>query len=115
MAYFDIFLAPVANSKRADYQAFLEKTHKQFLGYGALEVADLWGDDVPDGKVTSLPMAVKLADGESVAAGYVTWPSKEVRDAGWAKLMAEEPGGALPFDGKRMTFGGFSEMLISRA
>ncbi len=74
MAYFDIFLAPVANRKRADYQAFLEKTHKQFLGYGVLEVADLWGDDVPDGKVRSLPMAVKLSYGESASAGHVTRP-----------------------------------------
>uniref|UniRef100_UPI0035632574 DUF1428 family protein n=1 Tax=Sandarakinorhabdus sp. TaxID=1916663 RepID=UPI0035632574 len=62
-----------------------------------------------------LPLAVKLEKGESVTAGYVIWPSKAVRDAGWAKMMSEGPDGEMPFDGKRMIFGGFSELLVSRA
>ncbi len=115
MAYFDIFLAPVADDKRADYAAFLEVSHKMMRDLGALEVVDLWGDDVPDGKLTSLPLAVKLEPGESVAAGYVIWPSKEVRDAGWARMMEADDMGEMPFDGKRMMFGGFSEMLVTRA
>jgi uncharacterized protein YbaA (DUF1428 family) len=114
MAYHDIFLAPVSNAKRADYDAFLKQTHAQFIGYGATEIADLWGDDVPDGKLTSLPMAVKLEDGETVTAGWVTWPSKEVRDEGWEKMMADEQTVEMPFDGKRMIFGGFSEMLVTK-
>jgi uncharacterized protein YbaA (DUF1428 family) len=115
MAYFDIFLAPVSNDKREDYDAFLKKTHAQILGYGALEVVDLWAEDVPDGKLTSLPMAVKLEPGESVTAGYVVWPSKEARDAGWARMMSEDQDMEMPFDGKRMMFGGFSELLVSKA
>lgn len=114
MAYYDIFVAPIATSNRTDYEAFLKATHSMILGYGATEVADLWGDDVPEGKLTSLPMAVKLQEGEAVTAGWVVWPSKEVRDAGWAKMMAEQSEMEMPFDGKRMVFGGFSEMLISR-
>lgn len=115
MAYYDLFLAPVANDTRTTYQDFLAKTHRQFLGYGATEVADLWGDDVPDGKLTSLPLAVALKDGETVAAGWIVWPSKEVRDAGWAKMMSEDADMQMPFDGKRMIFGGFSELMVSRA
>ena len=113
MAYYDIFLAPVSAEKRADYDAFLKASHAMILGYGATQDVDLWGDDVNDGKLTSLPMAVKLEEGEVVTAGWIIWPSKEVRDAGWGKMMSEEPEMEMPFDGKRMIFGGFAEMLVS--
>lgn len=115
MAYYDIFIAPVAADKREDYDGFLKATHAKIIGYGATEVVDLWGDDVMDGKLTSLPMAVKLEEGEVVTAGYVVWPSKDVRDAGWGRMMSEEADMEMPFDGKRMILGGFSEMLVSRA
>ncbi|APE43490.1 RNA signal recognition particle [Sulfitobacter alexandrii] len=115
MAYFDIFLAPVAKTNRQSFDAFLKKSHEMILGFGATEVVDLWGDDLPEGKLTSLPLAVKLEDGETVTAGWVVWPSKEIRDAGWAKMMSAEPDMEMPFDGKRMIFGGFSELLTSRA
>ncbi len=113
MPYYDVFLAPVSNDKRADYESFLDPMHKMFLELGASEVIDLWGDDVPDGKVTSLPMSVQLKEGETVAAGYVVWPSKEVRDAGWGKMMSDDTPMEMPFDGKRIIFGGFSELLRS--
>ena len=113
MAYYDIFLSPIADAKRGELEAFLEKSHAFLLDCGATQVVDLWGDDVPDGTLTSFPMAVKLEKGESVSAGWVTWPSKEVRDAGWAKMMADDSPDEMPFDGKRMIFGGFSELLVS--
>ncbi|SMX44877.1 DUF1428 domain-containing protein [Maliponia aquimaris] len=115
MPYFDFFLAPVADARRADYETFVATMQDQFIGYGATEVVDCWGDDVPEGKLTSLPLAVKLAEGETVAAGYVVWPSKAARDAGWAKMMSEENPGDMPFDGKRMIFGGFSEIKRTSA
>ncbi|WP_323768951.1 DUF1428 domain-containing protein [Antarctobacter sp.] len=115
MPYYDLFLAPVADAKRADYEAFLDPMHKMFLGLGASEVVDLWADDVPDGKLTSLPLAVKLEEGESVASGYIVWPSKEARDAGWAKMMSDDSPMEMPFDGKRMVFGGFAELKRSTA
>ncbi|MBV7393148.1 DUF1428 domain-containing protein [Mameliella sediminis] len=115
MPYYDIFLAPVLDAKRADYDAFVKTTHEMFIGFGASEVVDLWPSDVPEGELTSLPLAVKLEAGESVAAGYIVWPSKEVRDAGWAKMMNDEPQFEMPFDGKRMIFGGFDELLRTRA
>lgn len=115
MPYYDIFLAPVSNSRRADYDAFVKATQQMFIGLGATEVVDLWSSDVPDGETTSLPMAVKLEEGESVAAGYIIWPSKQARDAGWAKMMTDEPPFDMPFDGKRMTFGGFDEIVRTTA
>ena len=85
MAYIDAMVAAVpAGSK----QAYL-KTCKTYgdvaKSYGATAVVDTWGDDVPDGKLTSFPMAVKKEAGEVVTFGYVEWPSKTVRDADQAQ------------------------------
>lgn len=115
MPYYDLFLAPVEDGRRADYTAFLDPMHQMFLDLGAIEIVDMWADDVPDGNLTSLPLAVKLQEGESVASGYVVWPSKEVRDAGWAKMMSDDSPFEMPFDGKRMVFGGFSLLKATTA
>lgn len=111
MAYFDLFVAPVETSRRAEYEEFLKHSHAAMLGFGASRIVDFWQDDVPEGELTSFAKAVKLKEGESVAVGYVIWPSKEARDAGWSEMMADETPMQMPFDGKRMFFGGFSEML----
>ena len=115
MPYYDIFIAPIAADKRRDYDTFVRETHAMIRGFGATELVDVWPDDVQDGTLTSLPMAVKLEPGEVVTAGWIVWPTKEVRDAGWAKMMSEETEMDMPFDGKRMIFGGFTEMLVTRA
>jgi len=87
--------------KRAD--VFKEK--------GALKVVECWGDDVPGGQVTSLPMAVKCKPDETVVFSWIIWPSREIRDAGMKALMSDprmQPDkNPMPFDGKRMIFGGF--------
>ena len=68
---------------------------------------------MPDGKVTSFPMAVKREAHETVVFSWIVWPSREVRDAGMAKVMddARLQSLAMPFDGKRMIFGGFQMIL----
>ena len=109
MAYFDLFVAPVAADAKDRYLDFTRKMQEMILSCGAVECVDLWGEDVPDGEVTSFPMAVKLKPGEVVASGYVIWPSKEVRDAGWGRIMEEAADIPMPFDGKRMVMGGFNE------
>ena len=74
-------------------------------------VVECWGDDVPAGKVTSFPLAVKCTAEETVVLSWITWPSRAVRDEGWKKLMADsrmQPGTRpMPFDGKRLIYGGF--------
>ena len=83
------------------------------MEYGATRVVDTWGDDVPDGKVTDFKGAVNKKDDEQVACSWVEWPSKEVRDAAWPKVMADPrlKDHTPPFDGKRLIYGGFRPIL----
>ncbi len=113
MNYIDGFVAAVKTERRDEYLAFATMAAPMFREFGALAVVECWGDDVPDGKVTSFPMAVKKAPDETVVFSWVLWPSKEVRDAGMAKLMTDErmAGAEMPFDGKRLIFGGFEVIL----
>ena len=76
---------------------------------------ETWGEDVPDGKVTSFPMAVKLEEGESVVFSWLVWPDKATADSAWQKMM-EDPRMKdmdMPFDGKRMMWGGFNTIFQS--
>ena len=110
MAYVDGFLVPVPNDREADYRALAERMAPLFREHGATRMVEGWGDDVPDGKLTDFPMAVKLQPGETVVFSWIEWPSKAVRDAGMAKVMADprmQPGEDMVFDGQRMVFGGF--------
>lgn len=111
MTYVDGFLMPVPTAKREEYIKHAATAAPIFKEHGALSVVECWGDDVPDGKLTSFPMAVKLEPGETVVFSWVVWPSRAVRDAGMAKFMADprvQPDVMpMPVDGKRMIFGGF--------
>lgn len=110
MPYLDITVIPVRTTDKAAYLEHSRRTTLLFKEFGAVSVTECWGDDVPDGKVTDFKRAVALQDGETVAVGWITWPDKAVRDAGWEALMQDERmmGGAPPpFDGKRMIYAGF--------
>lgn len=117
MTYVDGFVAAVPSLNREAYRAFAERAAAVFREHGALKVVECWGDDVPEGKVTSFPMAVKLQSDETVVFSWITWPSRQVRDAGMKRVMADprvQPGtDPLPFDGKRLIYGGF-EMIVDR-
>ena len=92
------------------------RASRVFKEYGALDVVDCWGDDVPEGKLTSFTLAVKREEGESVVFSWISWPSREFRDEAWKKVMADprmQTGEALPFDGKRMIYGGFEVLLTA--
>jgi len=110
MAYVDGYVLAVPTANKAAYIKLARLASKVFKDHGALAVVENWGDDVPDGKTTSFPMAVKLEEGETVVFSWITWPSREVRDAGMKAAM-EDPRMKFedgpPFDGKRMIFGGF--------
>lgn len=110
MAYVDGFVVAVPVAKK---QAYIESAlafAKLFKEYGATRVVECWGDDVPDGKVTDFRRAVKAEEGEVVVFGWVEYPSKQVRDAANQKMQSDErmKNADMPFDGKRMIFGGFS-------
>ncbi|MET0428406.1 MAG: DUF1428 domain-containing protein [Microvirga sp.] len=115
--YTDGFVVPVPSDKKAEYQALAQRMAGKFKEYGAVRVVEAWGDDVPDGKVTDYRRAVQAKDGEVVVYSYIQWPDKATRDAGWARMMAEdsERTTPMPFDGKRMFWGGFRPILDTAA
>jgi uncharacterized protein YbaA (DUF1428 family) len=115
MAYVDGFVAAVPTANREKYRAHAAKGAEVFKENGALKVVECWGDDVPDGKVTSFPMAVKREAGETVVFSWILWPSRQVRDQGMKKAMDDprmKPDvNPMPFDGKRMIYGGFETLV----
>ena len=115
MTYVDGFLAAIPNQNRDAYIAYAAKAAPVFKSYGALSVVECWGDDVPDGKLTSFPMAVKKKDGETVVFSWIEWPDKETADACMASMQTDaewtEAFGDMPFDGQRMIFGGFDVIV----
>ncbi|MBP8019118.1 MAG: DUF1428 domain-containing protein [Hylemonella sp.] len=115
MNYVDGFVAAVPTANRDAYLNHAERAAALFKEFGALSVVECWGDDVPEGKLTSFPLAVKREADETVVFSWVTWPSRAVRDAGWEKLMVDprmSPAAIpMPFDGKRLIYGGFQMIM----
>ena len=104
--YVDGFLLAVPGAQKERYLQVASKAARLFKEHGALGVVECWGDDVPDGKLTSMPMAVRLKPGETVVFSWITWPSRQVRDTGMKAFM-EDPRCPkdMPFDGKRLIYG----------
>lgn len=115
MSYVDGFVIAVPTANREKFKQHAESAAAVFIEYGALSLAECWGDDVPDGKVTLFPMAVKLKDDETVVFSWIIWPDKATRDTGMEKVMSDprvQPDmNSMPFDGQRMIFGGF-DMIV---
>jgi len=120
MSYIDGFVLAVPTSDR---QAFIDhagRANQVFMEMGALRIRECWGDDVPDGKVTDFRRAVQAQPDETVVFSWIEWPDKATRDAAMARMEgvmetddrlspATNP---MPFDGKRMIFGGFSPVVV---
>ncbi|NUZ04632.1 DUF1428 domain-containing protein [Piscinibacter koreensis] len=117
MPYVDGFVIAVPIANREAYRQMAETAADVFMAHGALNVVECWGDDVPPGKVTSFPLAVQCRDDEAVVFSWITWPSRAARDEGMKNSMADprmQMGTeSMPFDGKRMIFGGF-DVIVSR-
>jgi uncharacterized protein YbaA (DUF1428 family) len=113
--YVDGFVAAVPTANREAYRRHAEAAAVVFKEHGALRLVECWGDDVPQGKLTSFPMAVKAQPDETVVFSWITWPSREARDAGMQKVMADPrvkpENNPMPFDGKRLIYGGFSVIV----
>jgi uncharacterized protein YbaA (DUF1428 family) len=115
MNYIDGFVIPVPTAGKENYRRVAQNASKVFKEYGALSVVECWGDDVPEGKLTSFPMSVQRKPDETVVFSWITWPSKAVRDEGMKKVMTDpritEGLDPMPFDGKRMIYGGFQVIV----
>ena len=115
MAYIDGFVAAVPTANKQKYLRHARKMAPMFKEYGAERIVECWGDDIPPGKLTSFPMAVKCKKNETVLFSWIFWPSREARDAGNAAAM-EDMGKEfspekMPFDGKRLIYGGFNPVV----
>lgn len=116
MPYVQGFVIPVPVAMKEDYRRLAAKAAPVFLENGALRIVETWGDDIPDGKVTDFKGAVKASPDENVVFSWIVWPDKETCQASHDKMMSDErmqPDGPLPFDGKRMIFGGFVPIFDS--
>ena len=115
MSYVDGFVLAVPTANQEIYRKQAEAAATVFKEHGALKVVECWGDDVPEGKVTSFPMAVKCKPDETVVFSWIIWPSRAVRDQGMEKVMADprlkQDKDSMPFDGQRLIYGGF-EMIV---
>lgn len=119
MNYVDGFVIAVPTADKQKFIDHASTADPMFVELGALRVIECWEDDVPPGKQTDFRRAVAAKDDESIAFAWVEWPDKATRDAAMARLaeMMNDPAktdprmdpakNPMPFDGKRMIFGGF--------
>ncbi|OYW16107.1 MAG: RNA signal recognition particle [Novosphingobium sp. 12-64-8] len=118
MSYIDGYVIAVPLANKDKFLAAAKHFDQMLIDAGALRVMECWGDDLKHGKQTDFFRAVEATDEETVAFSWVEWPDKETRDDAHAKMeaamaagefdMGDEP---MPFDGKRMIFGGFAPIL----
>ena len=115
MAYVDGFIVAVPKANIEAYKEFSAYAGAIWKEYGATEYVECVGDDVPYGELTSFPRAVHLKEDEIAVFSWILYPSREVRDEINRKVMAdprlEGDKWQMPFDGKRMIYGGFKELL----
>lgn len=114
MSYIEGFVVPVPVDNKETYRELATKMGQIFKEYGALRVVECWGDNVPDGKVTDFKRAVKAEASETVVFSWVEWPSKQARDEADEKISKDprmQTMSDMPFDGKRMIFGGFEVLF----
>ncbi|WP_102224412.1 DUF1428 domain-containing protein [Acidimangrovimonas sediminis] len=116
MTYVDGFLTPVPADGQEAYLAFTRRAWAMFRDLGATGTMECWEDDVPDGQQTDFRRAVQAAPGEKVVFSWILWPDRPTRDAAMAKMSDATviAGlGGMPFDGRRMIFGGFTPIMTS--
>lgn len=115
MAYVDGFVVPVPKAKLDAYRAMAQKAGTIWKEYGALEYHEYIADDVKPGKVTSFPQSVDLKDDETVVFSWIVYKDRASRDQVNEKVMADprmkDDMKDMPFDGKRMIYGGFDKLI----
>ena len=115
MPYVDGFVPVVPKARLEDYEALAARAGAVWIEYGALSYVECVADDVPYGALISFPRAVQANDDEVVVFSWITYPDRASRDAINAKVMGDErmkaEGANVPFDGKRMIYGGFESFV----
>ena len=116
--YVQGFVVPVPADKEEEYRDLANKFWPIAKEFGATEHVEVWEEDVPDGKQTDFRRAVQLGENEKVVFSWVIWPDKATADAGHEKMMSdprmqEMDMENMPFDGKRMIFGGFRPLVTN--
>ncbi len=117
MPYIDGFVIAVPTANKQKFIDHANLGDSVFIEYGATRVLECWGDDVPDGTRTDFRKAVQAKDDETVVFSWIEWPDKATRDAGMQKMMdgtdprMDPEKNPMPFDGKRMIYGGFSPVV----
>jgi uncharacterized protein YbaA (DUF1428 family) len=117
MPYVDGFVLPVPKKNLKAYRAMAQKAGKVWLDHGALEFRETVADDVKKGKWTSFPQSVKLKKNETVVFSWIIYKSRASRDRVLKKVMADKRLASMmdpknmPFDGKRMIYGGFKQIV----
>jgi uncharacterized protein YbaA (DUF1428 family) len=115
MSYVDFFCLPLPIAKEAEYRELASRFSKIMKDYGLITFCEAIADDVPRGKLTDWYRAAAAVEGETVVAAFYLWPDKETRDRAWDLGMKDPRMGhdpaLLPFDGKRMFWGGFRPLV----
>jgi uncharacterized protein YbaA (DUF1428 family) len=119
MPYIDGFVIAVPTANRQKFIEHATSADSLFMELGATRILECWGDDVPEGKLTDFRKAVQAKDEETVVFSWIEWPDKATRDAADGRmneLMKTDDRfnpekNPMPFDGKRMIFGGFSPIV----
>lgn len=115
MSYVDGFVVAVPTANKDAYRAIAEQAALVFKDHGALHQFECWGDDVPKGEHTDFYGAVQAKDDETIVFSFIIWPDKATRDAAQEKAMSDPrmpmDMTAMPFDGKRMIYGGFVPIM----
>jgi len=115
MAYVDGFVIAVPTANKQKFIDHANASDAVFLECGATRVLECWGDDVQAGQQTDFQRAVQAKDDETVVFSWIEWPDKATRDAGMEKMMKDPrmnpETNPMPFDGKRMIFGGFAPIV----
>ncbi len=114
MSYIDGFVLPLKDDKLDEYRKMADMFAAKATKLGAIASIEALGDGLVHGHTTDFFRAVKADDGENVVFSFVVWPDKATRDSAWEKIMADpemKPEGEMPFDGKRMFWGGFKPFV----
>jgi uncharacterized protein YbaA (DUF1428 family) len=115
MSYIDGFILPLQDGKLDEYRGMAETFARKATDQGAIGSLEAIGDGLEHGHTTDFFRAVQAQEGENVVFSFIVWPDKATRDAGWEKIMADpemQPGAMpMPFDGKRMFWGGFKPFV----